>query len=208
MRIFFCFSDRKREKGNFSFRRQDYSTAIQCYRHAIPFVDINEHPSIDDEQVLLDRYIHVQNNLAQVYLLNHQYDQCLETIEKVLKFQPKNIKALYRQAKALFQLGNYDQSVEPLKILLELDHPDIEKDKVRDMLKICQTKLAKYHQNQKEICQRMFQSKSTATLSETSSSSSSKKEKIDQRTNPWMKYSIYGSFIILALALVLMLKFN
>ena len=110
-------------------------------------------------------YIQVENNRAQTFLSNEQYDQCLTSVENVLKHQPNNVKALFRQGKAFFQLGNYDQALKPLTILLKIDSDDVEKDKVNDMLKICQKKLAKYHQNQKEICQRMFQSKTSPNSS-------------------------------------------
>ena len=160
--FFYFFSEKKRQRGNFCFRRRDYSPALQCYRHAIPYLDIVEHPLLEEEaekdpQSLLDGYIQVKNNLGQVYLLTNQYDLCLETIGDVLRSQPKNVKALFRQAKALFQLGRYEETLQPLKVLWKIDTDEVEKDKVKDMLQVCQTKLDKYHKNEKEIYRRMFQ---------------------------------------------------
>jgi FK506-binding protein 8 len=162
------FSDKKRQRGNFSYRRKEYSSALHCYRNALKFLDTNQYPLLPEEEgennqssILNDRYIQVQNNLAQVYLLNNQYEQCLGAVNDVLKYDSKNIKALFRQAKALFELGNYDQAIQPLKLLLQNPSKDVEKDKVSEMLNICETKLAKYQKNEKEIYKRMFQPKPT-----------------------------------------------
>lgn len=160
------FSDKKRQRGNFCYRRKDYSSALQCYRNALKFLDINENPLLQEEEssqssILTDRYIQVQNNLAQVYLLNNQYEQCLNAVDDVLQHDSNNIKALFRQAKAFFELGNYDQAVQPLKLLLQNQSKDVEREKVKEMLNICETKLAKYHKNEKEIYKRMFQPKTT-----------------------------------------------
>ncbi len=159
--MFFYFSDKKRQRGNFSYRRKDYSTALQCYKIALKFLDTNENPLLDEEEnqssILIERYIQVQNNLAQVYLLNNQYDLCLNAVDDVLKHDSTNIKALFRQGKAFFELGNYDQALQPLKLLRNNSSQDVEKEKVNEMLKICETQLAKYQKNEKEIYKRMFQ---------------------------------------------------
>ena len=173
-RSFFClfvfiqsiyFRDKKRERGNFSYRRKEYSTALQCYQFALKFLDITEHPLSEDEDeaqssIIINRYIQVQNNLAQVYLLNNQYEQCLNAVDQVLKYDMNNIKALFRQAKARIDLGNYDHAIQSLKLLLQNSNPAVERDKVNEMLNFCETKLATYHKNEKEIYKRMFQSKS------------------------------------------------
>ena len=132
------------------------------------FLDTEEHPLIDENSqssILIEQYIQVQNNLAQVYLLNSQYESCLKAIDEVLKYDSKNIKALYRQARAYFELGNYDQAITPLNVLLKIQNQDIEKNKVNEMLYICETKLAKYKKNEKEIYRRMFTS-TTAAINE------------------------------------------
>ena len=152
--------------GNFCYRRQDYPSALQCYRHALRFLDINESPLAEEDpssSIVIDRFIQVQNNLAQVYLLLNQYEQCLDAVQHVFKHEPNNVKALFRQAKALFELGNYDQAVPPLKFLLQSPNGETDKEKVNEMMKICQSKLAKYQQNEKEIYRRMFQPVSTPT---------------------------------------------
>jgi tetratricopeptide (TPR) repeat protein len=161
----FILSDKKRERGNFLYRRKEYSFALQCYQNALKFLDINENPLLKEEDnqssILIDRYIQVENNLAQVYLLNNKYEECLNAVNNVLKYDSNNIKALFRQGKALIELGNYDHAIQPLKFLLQNQNQNIEREKVKEMLNFCETKLAKYQKTEKEIYKRMFQSKPT-----------------------------------------------
>jgi len=166
--FFFCFSsDKKRQRGNFFYRRKEYSSALQCYQYALKFLDTNENPLSTEENnqsttILIDRYIQVENNLAQVYLLNNKYEECLNAVNNVLKYDSNNIKALFRQGKALIELGNYDHAIQPLKFLLQNQkNENIEREKIKEMLNLCETKLAKYQKNEKEIYRRMFQSKPT-----------------------------------------------
>lgn len=160
--------EKKRQRGNFSYRRKEYATALQCYQNALKFLDANTYPLSENEEAeatrLVDGYIQVQNNLAQVHLLNNQYEQCLTAVDRVLQFDRNNIKALFRQAKALVELGNYEHAIGPLKILLQNSNPGVEKDKVKEMLNLCERKLAKYDKDEKEIYRRMFQSKNPSTI--------------------------------------------
>ena len=151
------WSDKKRQRGNICYRRKQFSTALHCYQTALKFVDTSEDETPSSS--LTERYIQIQNNLAQVYLSNGQHEQCLDAVNSVLKHDINNIKALFRQAKALIDLGNYDHAIQPLKLLLQNPSQEIEKDKVREMLNQCETKLAKYRQTEKEVYKRMFQTK-------------------------------------------------
>ena len=132
------------------------------------FLDANENPLSENQEAeatrLVDGYIQVQNNLAQVHLLNNQYEQCLTAVDRVLQFDRNNIKALFRQAKALVELGNYEHAVGPLKVLLQNSDPGVERAKVKEMLNLCETKLAKYQKDEKEIYRRMFQSKNSSPI--------------------------------------------
>lgn len=56
---------------------------------------------ITDSQLqgLLDDYIKVCNNLAAAFIEIGSYNTALENVDKVLKYQPKNLKALFRKGK-------------------------------------------------------------------------------------------------------------
>ncbi|CAF4631032.1 unnamed protein product, partial [Rotaria sp. Silwood1] len=202
--------DKKRQRGNLLYRRKEYSTALQCYRNALKFLDTDQYPLLEDDKessVLIDRYIQVQNNLAQVYLLNNQYEQCLDAVNQVLKHDSKNIKALFRQAKALFELGNYDQTIPSLKFLLQSQNKDVEKDKVNEMLNICETKLAKYKKNEKEIYKRMFSSATSTKVDQNLQTKTIQKIE-NKNNNSWWTYLAMGSAVLAAVGLAAIIKYR
>ncbi|CAF4871150.1 unnamed protein product [Rotaria sp. Silwood1] len=204
------WSDKKRQRGNLLYRRKEYSTALQCYRNALKFLDTDQYPLLEDDKessVLIDRYIQVQNNLAQVYLLNNQYEQCLDAVNQVLKHDSKNIKALFRQAKALFELGNYDQTIPSLKFLLQSQNKDVEKDKVNEMLNICETKLAKYKKNEKEIYKRMFSSATSTKVDQNLQTKTIQKIE-NKNNNSWWTYLAMGSAVLAAVGLAAIIKYR
>lgn len=216
------FRERKRQRGNFAYRRKEYATALQCYQNALKYLDANEYPLSESEEAeatrLVDGFIQVQNNLAQVYLLNKQYEQCLTAVDRVLQFDRNNIKALFRQGKALIELGNYEHAIVPLKALLQISSPSVEKDKVKEMLNLCEAKLAKYHKNEKEIYQRMFQSKTSSSNPITSKVSS--KVLLPQNsslffqietksTQNWRTYAAVGGTVLIGLiGIGMMMKYH
>ncbi|CAF1652071.1 unnamed protein product [Adineta ricciae] len=160
------WGDKKRQMGNFYYRRRDYSNALQCYRGALRFLDVETNllgvPCDDNQRSLLtDSYIQVQNNVAQVNLFLNKYEACLNAVENVLKYDSKNVKALFRQGKALFELGKYDQALQPLKSFAQIQRGNSnaagDYDKVTEMITTCENKLANYQKKEKEIYRRMFQ---------------------------------------------------
>ena len=69
--------------GNFHYRREEYSVSLQCYRGALRFLDLENNPLKDetteeDRLKLIDQYIQVQNNVAQVNLILKRYEYCLK----------------------------------------------------------------------------------------------------------------------------------
>jgi tetratricopeptide (TPR) repeat protein len=180
------WGDKKRQMGNFYYRRQDYPTSLQCYRGALRFLDTENNSILtpfDESQrsILNDRYIQVQNNVAQVNLLLNKYEACLIAVENVLKHDSKNVKALFRQGKALFELGKYDQAIQPLKLFSQLQRGNsaaaVDYDKVTEMITVCENKLANYQKNEKEIYRRMFQPQPTTTTSALNQQRSTKNNK-------------------------------
>ena len=121
----------------------------------------------EDQKKIIEQFIQVQNNVAQVNLILKRYDLCLNAVENVFKFDRKNIKALFRQGKSLFELGQYDQCQLPLKTILQLDPNHSDKDQILKMISTAEQKLANYQQNEKEIYRRMFQSTPSTTTTTT-----------------------------------------
>lgn len=108
MNFLFCLKirDRKRERGNWWFSRDEPVLAIQCYRRCLDYLQ----PSVDDSnkqtdnkiideqlQALLVDRTKVYNNLAAAQIKTEAYDAALESVDNVLRVEPENIKALYRK---------------------------------------------------------------------------------------------------------------
>ena len=154
------FRDQKRQRGNFFFRREEYSNALLCYRGAHRFLDIELNPltsssSAEERSTLIDRYIQVENNVAQVNLHLTHFEACLTATENVLRYDPNNDKARLRQGKALFQLGRYDLALQALTKVQRVNPSD--QETIQQMISTCRTKIQSYQKNEKEIYRRMFQ---------------------------------------------------
>ncbi|CAF4719113.1 unnamed protein product, partial [Rotaria sp. Silwood2] len=202
------WGDKKRQMGNFHYRRQDYLTSLQCYNGAIRFLDTDMNPILisfneNQKSLLNDAFIQVENNVAQVNLLLKKYDACLNAVENVLKHDSKNVKALFRQGKAFFQLGLYDKAIQPLKLFLQIQressNSNADKEKVNEMILICENKLANYKKNEKEIYQRMFKPK-------TNKPQTNNTNQIDNTNNSWWPYIALGSAVFATLAIVTFIK--
>lgn len=103
--------DSKREKGNSLYSRGDYSDAIQCYTKALTILD-TAGASVDDRQEdlqsLLDVKVKCYTNLAAAQLKVGAYDAAEQSCSSALAVQPKNVKALFRKAKAIMNKGNWE----------------------------------------------------------------------------------------------------
>lgn len=101
--------NKKRERGNWWFSRNEVTFAMQCYRRALDFLtpgksgknmsqkEMEEMVGDDELQDLLEDRAKVYNNLAASQMKMEAYDAALESLEHVLAFQPRNLKALYRK---------------------------------------------------------------------------------------------------------------
>ena len=165
------WGEKKKQMGNFYYHRQDYPNALQSYQGARRFLDTDLNPlsisfNQSEKSVLNDQLNQVLNNLAQVYLLMNNHQSCLDAVNRVIKTDPKNIKALFRQGKALFLLGLYDQAITSLKNYTKIHTGTTnnqDNEKALEMISICEQKLANYKKDQKEMYQRMFQTPKQST---------------------------------------------
>ncbi|XP_028048980.1 peptidyl-prolyl cis-trans isomerase FKBP8-like isoform X2 [Monomorium pharaonis] len=113
--------NRKRERGNWWFIRKDLSFAIQCYRRALKYLQLDDDTkwnkyeetvpvTAKELQTLLDDSMKVYNNLAAALIETEAYDSALENVNRVLKYQPTNKKALLRKGKILKIKGEYSKA--------------------------------------------------------------------------------------------------
>ncbi|XP_018372055.1 PREDICTED: peptidyl-prolyl cis-trans isomerase FKBP8-like isoform X2 [Trachymyrmex cornetzi] len=127
--------NKKRQRGNWWFVRKELNFAIQCYQRASEYLQIDgmnwneeneESGPITDSQLqgLLDDCIKVYNNLAAALIEMGSYNTALENIERVLKYQPKNLKALFRKGRILKAKGNYGKAYMAFLEVQKID-PDV-----------------------------------------------------------------------------------
>lgn len=107
--------NKKRLRGNFWMKRQEYNLAIQSYRRALEYLDESEggitkptadgeaEPTNADLQELLEDRMKVYNNLALAQLKIGANDAALKSVDHVLQCQPSNTKALFRKGKVTLE---------------------------------------------------------------------------------------------------------
>lgn len=126
--------NKKRERGNFWFERNEYNMAIQCYRKALQYLDeasvgsLQDGPSntsveLSNEQLqeLLEDRIRVNNNLAMAQMKVEAWDAALKSVESVLTCKPDNVKALFRKGKILDAKGAVNSAIPLLQRAATLD---------------------------------------------------------------------------------------
>lgn len=109
MNFFIFYRDKKRERGNWWFSRNEPVLAIQCYRRCLDYlqssVDSNktfQNKMTDSQlQALFADRTKVYNNLAAAQIKTEAYDTALESVDNVLRAEPENIKALFRKGEFL-----------------------------------------------------------------------------------------------------------
>lgn len=122
--------NRKKERGNWWYAREENTLAIQCYRRALDYLDdIENSPDnaevdkLNEEEIhnLLEERIKVYNNLAAAQMKIKAFDTALQSVDNVLRCQPNNVKALFRKGKILGEKGDIEQSIAVLRQALAVD---------------------------------------------------------------------------------------
>lgn len=157
--------NKKRLRGNFWMKRQEYNLAIQSYRRALEYLDESEggisypteakstETTNAELQDLLEDRMKVYNNLALAQLKIAAYDVALQSVDHVLQCQPKNAKALFRKGKILDAKGDTKTAITFLQKAATIDEDD----------KLIQSELSKLilkskreARNEKDLYQKML----------------------------------------------------
>ncbi|XP_032688312.1 peptidyl-prolyl cis-trans isomerase FKBP8-like isoform X2 [Odontomachus brunneus] len=162
--------NKKRERGNWWFSRNEPTLAIQCYRRALDFLSpktntfwsLDDMETIDDAdlQDLLEDRIKVYNNLAVSQMKIQAYEVALESVENVLSFQPRNVKALFRKGKILHYKGEHAQAYTTLLQAAKLE-PELRV--IQAELAILKEKNAKDALHEKHLYRKMLGTNNTNT---------------------------------------------
>ena len=118
----------KKERGNFFFGRQEYSSSVMLYKRAIEFLEFDVSELGDDvDKATLDKLndlkASVYNNLAQSQMKLEAFDAALNAVNNALAINEKNVKALFRKGKILTSKGDLQEALEVYKAASKLD-PD------------------------------------------------------------------------------------
>ncbi|TGZ48284.1 Peptidylprolyl isomerase [Temnothorax longispinosus] len=122
----------------------------------IETLSINQRREIGSDtelQALLDDCVKVYNTLAAALRETDAYNTALENVNKVLKYQPNNTKALYRKGKIFKIQGHYGKAyltfLEALKINPELWSVKLELASLKE-------KMAKQNEKEKSLYAKML----------------------------------------------------
>lgn len=104
--------NKKRERGNFWFERQEFTFAIENYLRALEYLGEPEDQNIEKAGELLEERVKVYNNLAQTQMKLCDYESALKFTDIVLSNNPNHVKALFRKGKV--KTGFFRKNIENL----------------------------------------------------------------------------------------------
>lgn len=154
--------NRKRERANFWYNRNEFTIAIQIYRRALEYLDDtdggitagseSELTNNELQELLEDRLV-VYNNLAMAQIKISAYDAALKSVENVLRCQPNNSKALFRKGRILDAKGDTKGAITLLQkaATLEPESKSIQQDLAKLIIKS-----RREERNEKEMYQKML----------------------------------------------------
>ncbi|KAL2733579.1 peptidyl-prolyl cis-trans isomerase FKBP8 [Vespula maculifrons] len=157
--------NKKRERGNWWFARDEPTNAIQCYRRALdylfppksygnsPFDETEESITDTELQSLLEDRMKVFNNLTAAQIKTQAYDAALKSVENVLACQPLNIKALFRKGRILHLKGEHSLAYTTLLQAAKLEP---ESKAIQQELAILKEKNVKDAQHEKNLYRKML----------------------------------------------------
>jgi len=147
-------------EGNAHFKAGCPAEALQCYQRALGFLDQFK-DSFSGFQVpateLRELRISLYSNSAACQLQQEDWLGCIESAEKVLTIQGKNLKALYRRGVANARLGHLTKAKEDL---LYVAKNDLKNKKAREELTAVKDKIKQAKQEDKVRMGGMFEGKS------------------------------------------------
>lgn len=209
--------NKKRERGNFFFERQEYNSAIQLYRRALEYLDESEggitNPTTDgileptnaQLQDLLEDRLKVYNNLAQAQMKIQAYDTALKSVDTVLQCQPNNVKALFRKGKILEAKADVPGAIGLFRKAATLDP---ENKSIQNELSRLILKSKREARNEKDLYQKML---GQAQKLETKAQPKKPTNVVNQESNNKLKlwtYLLGSTLVAVAGVAIYRYKFN
>ncbi|XP_061185926.1 sperm-associated antigen 1-like [Saccostrea echinata] len=132
-------ANREKDKGNEAFRSGDYQEAISYYSRSISLLPTP--PSY--------------NNRALAYLKTKEWLKAETDCDKVLSWEPKNIKALLRRGSARMGKKCFTEAMTDFKYVLELEPKNKRAQELIEDLKKAEVKVEEEKKQRKEKGRRM-----------------------------------------------------
>ncbi|KAH0560442.1 peptidyl-prolyl cis-trans isomerase FKBP8 [Cotesia glomerata] len=190
-----AIGNKKRERGNWWFSRDEPTMAIQCYRRALEFLlpgDNYDPKKFKDEkitdndlEILLEDRTKVYNNLAAAQIKTEAYEAALESVDNVLRTEPHNVKALFRKGRILHKKSEYASAV---KVFQEAAKLDPESKAIQQELLILKEKSARENIYEKKLYRKML----GGSKAENSSPADSKKQSNSSKQRSKSKLAIWS----------------
>ncbi|XP_042323022.1 zinc finger CCCH domain-containing protein 7B isoform X2 [Sceloporus undulatus] len=109
-------------EGNDLFREKDFKLALVQY---VEGLNVAEYATSDEVTIPVDLLCNLYVNRAACYFSMGLYEKALEDSEKALGFDTENIRALFRKARCLNELGRHKEAYEcNSRCLLSLPHDE------------------------------------------------------------------------------------
>ncbi|CAD8106945.1 unnamed protein product [Paramecium sonneborni] len=137
-------------EGNLLFKNKEYNKAAYFYQQAIIYFDYL-FPDGDQE---IEKYKLLEeqcnNNMAQCRFLQGNLDEAWNYSDQVLRINPKNEKAIFRQAKILLQKDDLEQCQALVKKL------DQNLQETKELKQILQNRMKLYKKRTEQIYKKML----------------------------------------------------
>lgn len=111
-------------RGNLCYKEKKYDAAEKNYVEALGIVEqlmLKERAHDPEWDELASLKVPLLLNYSQCRLLAQDYYSVIQYCNEVLELQPKNVKAIFRRAKANFGAWKPDEAIIDFKLAAELD---------------------------------------------------------------------------------------
>jgi len=148
-----CLVDSLRQKGNDEFNNKSYKRALRTYLGAIDHLEYSRLANEEEERLMEKKCIPLYLNASLAALRDGNWKIAAKFSRKALRYEKKNVKALYRLGKALNKLGEFDSALRNLMEAQELAPSNAE---IREELKDLNSNMKYFREMSKNISQKMF----------------------------------------------------
>jgi FK506-binding protein 6 len=146
-----CHSER--EIGNDFFQRQQYGRAMTKYSRAIRLLENARIKNEEEERLWKDSLTKLYLNMSLCCLKKSSAPRAISFANKVLDFDSKNVKAIFRLGQAYMMLSEFKRARDKFVVAIRLA-PNSE-DIRRELLKLDQ-RVEKFRAMERSMCAKMF----------------------------------------------------